>query len=213
MQDTNQQIIDALNWRYAVKQFDPSRKVSDKDFETIMESARLSPSSSGTEPWKFIIVTNPKTREKLKQASFGQPKVTDADKFVVLARRTDLRENIADEATQRASAAQNKPIDELQGLKDMINGVLSMPEELLPTFATAQTFIALGIMIETAALLGVDAGPMGGFSNSQYDEILGLSGKNLASTVAIAFGYRDPSDPYASAPKFRRSADDVILYV
>ncbi len=213
MHDTNQQIIDALNWRYAVKQFDPSRKLSDKDFETIMESARLAPSSSGTEPWKFIVVNNPETREKLKRASYGQPKVTDADKFVVLARRTDLRENIADEAAERAATAQKKPVSELQGLKDMINGVLSMPEELLPAFATAQTFIALGMMIETAALLGVDAGPMGGFSNSQYDEILDLGSKNLASTVAIAFGYRDASDAYATVPKFRRSADDAILYV
>ncbi len=213
MHDTNKQIIDALNWRYAVKEFDPTRKISDKDFETIMESARLAPSSSGTEPWKFIVVNNPETREKLKQASYGQPKVTEADKFVVLARRTDLRENIADEAAERASAAQNKPISELQGLKDMINGVLSMPEELLPAFATSQTFIALGMMIETAALLGVDAGPMGGFSNTQYDEILDLGSKNLASTVAITFGYRDASDAYAAVPKFRRSADDAILYV
>lgn len=213
MSVTNQQIIDALHWRYAVKKFDPTRKVSDEDFTTIMESARLAPSSSGTEPWKFIVVTNPEVREKLREASRGQPKVTDADRFVVLARRTDLRENIADEAAHRAALAQNKTIEELQGLKDMINGLLSMPDDKLPVFATAQTFIALGMMIETAALLEVDAGPMGGFSNSAYDEILGLAPLNLASTVAIAFGYRDPSDPYATTPKFRRTADDAILYI
>ena len=42
MSSMNQKIIDAFEFRHATKQFDPSKKVSDEDFETILESGRLS---------------------------------------------------------------------------------------------------------------------------------------------------------------------------
>ena len=70
----SKEIISALETRYAVKTFDPSRKVSDEDMKTILESGRLSPSSFGIEPWKFIVATNPELRKKMRVAGYDQTK-------------------------------------------------------------------------------------------------------------------------------------------
>jgi len=73
----------------------------------------------------------------------------------------------------------------------------------------AQTYIALGMMIETASLLNIDNCPMEGFDPTQIDTILGLKEKNLATATILAIGYRG-DDVYASKPKVRRAYDEAI---
>ncbi len=209
-----EQIVKALEWRYAVQSFDPSKKVSEGDLKAILESGRLAPSSIGTEPWKFIVVENPELREKIKGASYGQPKVTEASHLIVLARRTDVRENIARERLERTARIQNQPIESLNGLKQMLeSNIAGRDDASLDSWAGYQSYIALGMMIETAALLGVDAGPMEGFDSKAVDDILGLAGERLAATSILSLGYRSADDRAASRPKVRRSFDEVVKFM
>jgi nitroreductase len=83
-------IIKSLNWRYATKSFDSTKKISEEQLNTILESMRLSASSYGLQPWKFIVVQNPDKRTALRAAAWDQPQVTDASAFIVLAVRTDV---------------------------------------------------------------------------------------------------------------------------
>src|SRR3989338_7392241 len=85
-------IIDGLNWRYATKKFDPKKKVSKKDIDELLEALRLSPSSYGLQPWKFLVITDRKVREKLRSHGNNQPQVTDASHLIVLCARTDIDE-------------------------------------------------------------------------------------------------------------------------
>ena len=71
MQET---IINAFNFRHATKEFDPEKKVSESDFHTILETGRLSPSSLGLEPWRFVVIENEDLKEKLKPYSWGAQK-------------------------------------------------------------------------------------------------------------------------------------------
>jgi nitroreductase len=210
---TREQIIGALNWRYAVKAFDPSKKVSEENLHTILESGRLAPSTVGLEPWKFILVKNPEIRAKLSAAGYGQPKITQASHLIVIAHRTDAKA-LPVELIERTGKAQGKTTEELSGLKRMAEGsVTSHPNPIsCEGWLAAQTYIPLGMMIETAALLGVDAGPMEGFDPKQVDEILGLKEKNLASSTMLALGYRG-EDPFAALPKTRRAFEDVVMEV
>ncbi len=203
----------ALSWRYATQVFDPERKLPEDTLRTILESGRLAPSSFGVEPWKFIVVTDRDLRAKLREASYGQPKVTDASHLVVIARRTDVRENISRELIERISAATGATADDLGGLRQMVDGaVASRSDAALDAWAAAQTYIPLGIMIETAALLGVDAGPMEGFVPDQADEILGLKAKHLSATTMLALGYRG-EDVAAARPKVRRGFDEAVEFI
>lgn len=207
----NNKILKALKWRYAVKEFDTQKKVSDEDFNTILESARLAPSSLGLEAWKFVVVRNSQLRKRLFDEASPQAKVIEASHFVVIARRTDVRKNITAERLTRTAEASGTSVESLGGLKDMINGFIKgLDDRQLDAWTTNQAYIPLGMMLETAALLGVDAGPMEGFNKEGFDKILGLTDHNLASVVAIGFGYRG-DDPAAERPKVRRSLKDVVL--
>lgn len=208
-----EEILKALQWRYAVKVFDPTKKISKEELETILESGRLAPSSIGIEPWKFIVVENTELRAKIRAASYDQSKVTDAAYLIIIARRTDARENIANELVERTAQTHKVEHSELTGLRQMVEGsVARQTEEALDSWVKSQIYIPFGMMIETAALLGVDACPMEGFNPQEVDKILGLTEKHLAATSILTLGHRG-DDPYAKKPKVRRKFEDVVEFI
>ncbi len=208
-----EQIAKALGWRYAVQSFDSAKKVSDSDLKTILESGRLAPSSFGLEPWKFIVVENAETRAKLQSVSYGQPKVTEASHLIIIARRTDAREHIVRERIERTAAIQEQDVESLAGFKEMLDGVIaSRDDAALDAWNARQAYIALGMMMETASLLGVDNAAMEGFDPKGVDEALGLQEQNLTATVMLSIGYRGV-DVSADRPKVRRAFDEVVEFV
>jgi nitroreductase len=201
--------ITALLHRYATNIFDSHKKISDENLQIILESGRLAPSSFGLEPWKFIVVTNPELRAQLRAAGYDQPKITDASHLIVIAQRTDGN-TLVSELIERTATTQGVAKENLAGLEQMVRGTMdSRDESTRNTWLKAQTYIALGIMIETASLLDIDTGPMEGFDPTKVDEILGLSAKNLHATTMLAIGYRG-EDPAALRPKVRRAYQDVV---
>lgn len=209
----NQKIINALNFRYAVQTFNPRKKVSRSDIQTILESARLAPSSIGLEAWKFIVVENPEIRAQLSIAGYGQPKITEASHLVVLTYRTD-HENIVRERLERTARIQNEPIENLSSLKSMAEGSITktVANGSYEGWVKAQTYIALGMMMEAASLLKIDNAAMEGFDNDKIEGILKLHEKNLKVATMLALGYRG-EDPVALRPKTRRDFDDVIEFI
>ena len=92
MSQMNETIINALNFRHATKIFDSSKQVSDKDMQTILESGRLSPSSLGLEPWRFVVIESQELKDKLKPYSWGaQNNLIQLVVFVVILARKMLR--------------------------------------------------------------------------------------------------------------------------
>ena len=209
------QLLEQLNWRYATKQFDPAKKINASDWATLEEVLRLSPSSGGLQPWKFIVVTDPAVRAKLRPASYGQAQITDASHLVVFAAKNNFNEADVDAHLQNVSKTQGAPLEALAPLRGMLVGgiVKSMDEPARNAWARNQTFIALGNLLAGAALLGIDACPMEGFDRAQYDEILGLKSKGYSSAVIATVGYRLPTDKYATAPKVRFPREQVFLNI
>ncbi|MBC8127226.1 MAG: NAD(P)H-dependent oxidoreductase [Gloeobacteraceae cyanobacterium ES-bin-144] len=208
------QLLAALRWRYATKQFDASRKISSDVWNVIEESLVLTPSSFGLQPWKFLVVENAGIRAKLLADSWGQPQVTDASHFVVLTAREDLVLEDIDAWTSRMSDVQDKQPDAVEPLRGMIIGFAQrMSEEERHIWNVHQVYIALGQLMATAAVLGIDACPMEGIDASAYNRILGLEGTGYATVVACALGYRSGSDKYATTPKARFERARVIEHI
>jgi nitroreductase len=206
---TREEIISALKKRYAVKTFDPSKKVSDSDLATILECGRLSPSSFGFEPWKFIDVANPGVRAKIRVAGYDQTKITDAPHLIVIAYRTDP-DALVSELIARTAMAQGKKREDLAAFEKMAMGAMGGKQGgARETWLRSQTYIPLGIMVEAAALLGIDTCPMEGFDPEQVNAILNLKEKNLSVATMLAIGYRG-NDPHVAMPKVRRSYDETI---
>jgi nitroreductase len=210
--EINKTIIDALTWRRAIRAFDSTKKVSDENIKTILESANLSPSSYGFEAWKFFVITSPEVRAQLRKAGYDQPKITDASHLIVLTRRTDT-EVLSTELIARAAAAQNKTAEDLASFKQIVDGAIANKEsgQARDAWLASQTYIALGMIMETASLLGVDNAPMEGFDPSSVNKILGLTEKNLSVVTMLALGYRNSEEPLT--PKVRRDYADVVEFV
>ncbi len=212
---TSEQLLDRLNWRYATKQFDPTRKINAQDWATLEDALLLTPSSGGLQPWKFIVVTDAAVRAKLSPASYGQPQITNASHLVVFAAKRNFNEADVDAFISRAAATRGVSIESLAPFRDMLVGgiVRAMDEQARDAWARNQAYIALGNLLTSAALLGIDACPMEGFDRAQYDEILGLKAQGYASAVIATVGYRAATDQSASAPKVRFPKEQVFAHV
>ena len=208
------ELLAALRFRYATKAFDPVRKIALETWEVIEESLVLTPSSFGLQPWKFLVVQNMETREKLKAASWGQGQVTDASHLVVFTVRTDLEQVDIDSWVTRLSEVQGKPLEALAGFSGIISSFCcAMSPAEKQAWNTRQVYIALGQLMTAAAVMGIDTSPLEGISPADYDSILGLGGTGYATAVVCALGYRSPEDKHATVPKARFPAGKVVSRV
>jgi nitroreductase len=210
-----QQLIDSLQWRYATKLFDSKRRISSEDWETLEQALVLTPSSIGLQPWKFLVVEDPGLRAKLQPASWGQPQIVEASHLVVFATRTNFNEEDLDRHIRRSAAVRGVSPDTLASLREMaLNSIIHGFDDVQrKAWAFNQTYIALGNLLTSAALLGIDACPMEGIVREKYDNILGLREQGLTTAMAAALGYRAGNDKYASLPKVRFQREDVITHL
>ncbi len=200
-------ILEALQFRYATKQFDPARKIAAESWNTLEQSLVLTPSSFGLQPWKFIIVTDAALRESLVEHSWGQRQVADASHLVVMAVQRKLDEASIDHFVARISQVRGVTPESLAAYRGMMTGSLGM---MTTDWAAKQAYIALGQFMLAAAMLEIDTCPMEGFLPAKYDEILGLEARGLTAAVLCPAGYRAATDKYAELPKVRFAADEVI---
>lgn len=209
------QLIDQLQWRYATKHYDPKRKISAADWAALEEALVLSPSSLGLQPWTFLVVDDRAVRADLLLASYGQPQIVDASHLVVFATKQNLGEADVDAHVRRTADVRGVTVESLAGLRAMAvrSIVHGMNDTERRSWAANQAYIALGNLITSAALLGIDATPMEGFEKCRYDDVLGLKPRGLATTVIATLGYRAAIDKYASLPKVRFAHGEVVQHV
>ncbi|MEP1445222.1 MAG: NAD(P)H-dependent oxidoreductase [Paraglaciecola sp.] len=206
-------VIDALKWRYAVREFS-SKVIPAQDLHELADATRLTASSYGLQPYKLIVVESPEMREALLPHSMGQTKVRDSSHLFILASHNDINDHFIEKYF--AMTAQVKGIEQqaLAGFKQHVKDViLGMPEAAKRQWADQQAFIALGNLLTVAALKSIDACPMGGFDAAGFDEVLGLTDNGLRSCVICALGYRSDHDSSAQAKKIRPDFDNFMLRV
>jgi nitroreductase len=205
-------LLRQLTWRYATKKFDPARKVSATDWAVLEEALILTASSYGLQPWKFIVVTDPALKARLRPASWNQAQVEDCSHLVVFTAKRDITEADLDRFIARTAEVRGATLESLAGYKGyMLGDLVKGPRHaIIHEWAARQTYIAMGNLLTSAALLGIDTCPFEGIEPTKYDEILGLTSTGYATVAACPVGYRAADDKYASAPKVRFEAKDVI---
>lgn len=204
--------IKDLNWRYATKRYDTNKKLTEEQRSLIKEALRLSPSSFGLQPYKFIHVTDPAVREQLRAAAWDQHQMTEAsDLFVITALRSIDEAYIARYISLTAKA-NNVSTESLNDYLGMITGsVMSKSEPERLEWMKHQAYIPLGVAIAVAAENGIDASPMEGFDPQAFDRILGLEALGLTSCLVLAVGFRSPEDHHQAMAKVRLSEEDLFV--
>lgn len=206
-----EKVISSLKNRYAVKTFDKTKKLSDEQIAFIKEVLQLTPSSSGIQPWKFVFVTDTDTRAKLAGAAWNQPQITDSSLLIVFCARMDLTEVGANQVN-KTKEVRGLEDAQVEGYKNMVMGQIDgmTSEEAVYKFGAEQCNIALGNLITSLAVAGIDACPMGGFSREEFDKVLDLNEKDLRSVVVCSVGVADENDYARKNKKVRFELSEII---
>jgi nitroreductase len=207
-----QDLLAAQRWRYATKRFDSSRSIPADHWQALEDCLVLSPSSYGLQPWKFLVIDDPALRQELRPHSWDQSQITDCSHLVVLLAQRTISAADADRFVASTAAARGQELASLDTYRQMIQvDLIDGPRAAeIERWASNQLYIALGNLMTSAALLGIDTCPIEGFSPAEYDRILALEGSPYRSRVVCACGYRSADDKYATLPKVRYPASELI---
>ena len=217
----NKQFLDVMEFRHACKQFNPEEIITPEDFNTILEAGRLSPSSFGFEPWKFLVIQDKALKQKLFPVSWGaQNSLNGASHFVIiLARKSGDVIYSGDYISQMMTEVKKLPEAVAERMKAVYENFqrnefnLLDNERALFDWACKQSYIALGNMLTAAAFLGIDSCPIEGFNPAAVESILQEEGildpKHFGVSVMAGFGYR-AKEPQ---PKTRRPMEEVVQWI
>ena len=205
-------LIQQLQWRYATKQFDATKRIDPITWAALEESLVLSPSSYGLQPWKFLVITDPELKAQLRPVSWNQSQVEDCSHHVVFLVKKDLGLPEVEQFVDRMAEVRHVTRESLAMYRGfMVGDLVEGPRaQVINDWAARQVYIALGTFMTAAALLGVDTCPMEGLDPAKYDQILGLEGSGWATLCACPAGYRSANDKYAQLPKVRFKAADLV---
>lgn len=205
-------LLSALNWRYACKVFDPTKKIPAETWAALEQTLVLTPSSFGLQPWKFLVIDDAELREKLVPHAWRQRQVADASHLVIMTVPKAVSEDYIDANIMRMAEVRGGTPDALIGFRKMVAGFRADLEAKggLEQWAKLQAYIALGQFMLAAAMLGIDTCPMEGFEPAKFDEVLGLDAQGWTAAVLCPAGYRHADDRYSVLPKVRFESKDVI---
>lgn len=215
---SKEQVLEAFKYRSATRAYNPAKKISDDDFNYILELARLSPSSVGSEPWQFVVVQNPELRQKLKPVSWGMAtQVEDCSHLVVVLAKKNaswdsafLRAGLEKRGLNEEQMAKAVSVYEKFQKHDI---EIAGDERALFDWASKQTYIALGNMMSGAALIGIDSCPVEGFEYAAVNRILAEAGAfdpdEWGVSVMVTFGYRAKD----IRPKSRKPLDEIVKWM
>ena len=205
-------LIEALNWRYATKKMN-GKAVPEEKADLILEAARLALTSSGLQPYKVIVISNPELKQTLLAYSFNQSQIIDSSHLLVFAAWDTYTEDRINDVFSYTHNERGTPPESTAYYQKMLIGMyVPRTEEVNFNHAARQTFIGFGMALAEAAIQKVDSTPMEGFDNAEYDKILGLKEKSLKSVAIMPLGYRDETgDWLVNLKKVRQPKSEFII--
>ncbi|WP_075341673.1 NAD(P)H-dependent oxidoreductase [Tenacibaculum agarivorans] len=217
---SKEDILNAFQFRHATKEFDSTRKLSEEDINFILQTANLSPSSFGFEPWHFIVVQDTELRESLKPVAWGAPlKLDTASHFILgLSMKAPMTKWDAEYISHMMKDVKQLPEDVIEMYSKFYRefqerDFLLDSDKKLFDWASKQTYIALANMMTSAALVGIDSCPIEGFHQEKTEALLqekfGVDTTKYGLSYMVAFGYRKQEPAH---PKTRRDLQNIVTW-
>jgi nitroreductase/dihydropteridine reductase len=206
-------LIEDLNWRHAVKAFDPTKKVSQENIDKIIEAARLAPTSSGLQPFKVIVVKNQELKDKLAAGALNPDCMRECSHVIIFAAWNRYTAERIDSVYDFTTDVRELPRGRFESYTDKLKDIyLKEPAEINFAHTARQTYIALGLAMAQAAELKVDTCPVEGFDNKIVDDVLELQKYGLKSVSLMYAGVSDPQrDWIAPMKKVRVATEDFMI--
>lgn len=205
-------VIESLNWRYATKKFDSTKKLPQNKLDILKQAFNLTPTSYGVQTMKMVIVSDDVIKSKMVPLCFGQGQVKGASHVLVICIQDEVGEKDVDNYFDDVVKIRNTPETILSKyrteLKDFVN---AQSEQELENWCVNQVYIALGNLMNVCAIEEIDSCPMEGFLPEKIDELLDLKNVNLKSVLLLPVGYRAKDDMFSEMKKVRKVMSETII--
>jgi len=207
-------IIDALEWRYAVKKFNKDALLSEQQLEAVKEAFNLSASSYGLQPYKLVMLQNKSLQERLLPHSYNQKQVVQAAAVLVFCIRKDIDSSYIDEYFGLIASARGQTPGSLEGYKNFMKNTLvgKTPAEM-SLWATNQVYLNMGSLLTACAAMEIDSCPMEGFSPIGYNEVLELDKMGLEAVLIMPIGIRASDDSVGTLKKVRKPIEESVITI
>lgn len=207
-------IINSLEWRYATKKFDPSKKLTIPQIETLKKAFNLTPTSFGLQPIKMIVIEDKVLQEKFVKYCYSQRMVADASHLLVLCIENDTTIEDVNAYFDLEKEIRGTSEALISNFRNQLIGMYknkTLEEKQLS--ATYQTYIALGNLMTVCAVEKIDNCPMEGFMPEKIDELLNLPSQNLKSVLLMPVGFRADDDIMSAMKKVRKPLSETVLEI
>ena len=208
-------IIKQLQWRYATKSFDTTKKLSSQKIDLLKEAFNLTPTAYGLQPIKLVIVENKKLKSRLRECAYNQKQIVESSHLFVICIQKNCTAKDVEKYFQRVKEIRGTPDEILNPFKEQLLEVFDkkLSFEQIQIASARQAYIALGNLLTVCATQNIDACPMEGFEPQKFDEVLNLEKHNLQSVVLLAVGYRNEEDFMAKLKKVRKPLQDSFIQI
>lgn len=205
-------LLENLNWRYATKKFNATKKVAQEDVDKIVEAARLAPTSSGLQQFRVLVITNQDYKNKIVPIAMNQQIVADCSHLLVFAAWDRYTEERIDKVYNYITDVRELPRGQFGTYTDKLKSMY-LPQSAEENFVhtARQSYIGLGFAIAQAAKLKVDCTPIEGFNPDALDELLDLKSKGLKSVTLLPLGYRAANEDWLEGMKKVRIPNEEFI--
>lgn len=205
-------ILNKLQWRYATKRFDSTKKLTEEKLHILKESFNLTATSFGLQPLKLIVISDDDLKEKLMAYSYNQPQVRDASHLLILCIEKKIDKNFIVDHFKRVEGIRNTPRKILEPFEEnLIETFTEKNSDEIKVWMINQLYLTLGALLTVCAVEKIDSCPMEGFESEKFDELLALDKMGLESIIILPVGYRDESDFFLNLKKVRRGVEELVI--
>ncbi len=206
--------IEKLQWRYATKRFDSTKKLSEEKLDILKHAFNLTATSFGLQPLKLVVISNAELKQKLMTATFNQTQVRDASHLLILCVERKIDKEFIVDHFKRVEGTRNTPREILEPFeRNLIASFTQKNAAEINDWMINQLYLTLGTLLTVCAVEKIDSCPMEGFEPEKYDKLLGLDKMGLKSVIILPVGYRDDSDFFKNLKKVRRGIDELVIEI
>ncbi len=207
-------IIEQLQWRYATKKFDETKKLSKEKINLLKEAFNLTATSYGLQPLKLVVVSNAEIIQKLMPISYNQAQIGSASHILILCTETLVDSAYIKNYFDLVEKTRNTPREILSSFEEyLITSFSEKTLEDIETWAAKQVYLVMGSLLTVCAMAEIDSCPIEGFEPEKYDEFLNLSKKGLRSVLVLEVGYRAEDDLFSDFKKVRKGVEEVVIEI
>lgn len=173
-------VKECIKSRRSVKHYDAQHTMTKDEIDELLSLAVLSPTAFNIQNWRFVVVSDPALREKIRAESWDQSQVTDTSMFVILC--ADLQ------SWQKEPERywRNAPQEVQDFLLPAIDGYYRGKDQVQRDEAMRSCGIAAQTLMLAAKSMGYDSCPMDGFDFDKVGELINLPDDHvIAMYVAI----------------------------